>query len=244
MLNYIYAELNRVKKSKSIIVFSLLSLFAIGLTYFIYLYNENPSADGFLNGIGNMVKAFIIFIACIIYSGVFKKSSETKNYIQRGYSRLNLVIGDIIVIMIFAIIFSILLSLISIGVSYLFPQPRDSTYIIDFVRTVVFANFILLLIVISSEMIYILTNSSGITVAFTFLAYLLLYQICFVFQHSEIELLANIAKFIVKVSPMKFMNSAPLPLMEIIKLDGFVSMVIIHLVFLVGSILFIKRKNI
>ena len=63
-------------------------------------------------------------------------------------------------------------------------------------------------------------------------------------QQSDIELLANIAKFIVKVSPMKFMNSTPLPLMEMIKLDGFLSMVIIHLVFLVGSIFFIKRKNI
>lgn len=179
MLNYIRAELYRSTKRKNIVVLGLLGITAIVLSYILSNFNDHTQQHYYLSVAELMVGTFPI-IAIILGTIFIRPKLQMKNYLQKGYPRWYVVVGDIVVAMIVTVLSAAIMTAITYGVGLLLPETTE-TFNADFMlsfggllKIVSYVCLAVILIISGLYFFYSFGESSGVAISLTMLFYFLL----------------------------------------------------------------------
>lgn len=211
MFDYIKAEVYRTRKTSNNWIMWILGVLAIGLTVIsMKSFDEVPFRDNFYFGIAQMLGQMAVFISILIMGASFKKDFEEKNYVQKGYKRSNIILGDLAVATLSTIVKAVGLTILVYLSSLLFKvDPVNPS--MDF-NEMLIAVFCITLAVFAMNcgtyMIYNVSGKSGVASMLSFLMYLLIPQIMTVFMEYD-TFLGKLCKHVFKLNPMyNFSNLA------------------------------------
>lgn len=249
MFDYIKAEVYRTRKTSNNWIMWVLGILAIGLTVIsMKSFDGVPYRDNFYFGIAQMLSQMAVFISILIMGASFKKDFEEKNYVQKGYKRSNIILGDLAVATLSTIVKAVGLTILVYLSSLLFKvDPVNPS--MDF-NDMLLAVFCITLAVFAMNcgtyMIYNVSGKSGVASMLSFLLYLLIPQIMSAFMEYD-TFLGKLCKHVYNLTPMNnFFN-----LSRYFENDGFemnwkyfIAMLVINfIVFNAISLISKKRKR-
>lgn len=249
MFDYIKAEVYRTRKTSNNWIMWVLGILAIGLTVIsMKSFDGVPYRDNFYFGIAQMLSQMAVFISILIMGASFKKDFEEKNYVQKGYKRSNIILGDLAVATLSTIVKAVGLTMLVYLSSLLFKvDPVNPS--MDF-NDMLIAVFCITLAVFAMNcgtyMIYNVSGKSGVASMLSFLLYLLIPQIMSAFMEYD-TFLGKLCKHVYNLTPMNnFFN-----LSRYFENDGFemnwkyfIAMLVINfIVFNAISLISKKRKR-
>lgn len=215
MISYLKAEFYKNQRRLPNIVLFVLGILAIAFsTYATATFSTTKSSSSFYTNVFNIVDQVIPFIALLISVASFKKREELRNYFQKGFSRLNPVIGDLIVSILTSIIFAVFFSVVCILLSNLFkdikPENPAAIYYTSKVFLIKIAATVSIVICMFGgiHFFYELTNQQGSTVAFGFLYYFFLPLIFKITNLINLDSwLGKVADYFVRLSPIVYTDA-------------------------------------
>lgn len=249
MFDYIKAEVYRTRKTSNNWIMWVLGILAIGLTVIsMKSFDGVPYRDNFYFGIAQMLSQMAVFISILIMGASFKKDFEEKNYVQKGYKRSNIILGDLAVATLSTIVKAVGLTILVYLSSLLFKADPVNPHM-D-LNDMLLAVFCITLAVFAMNcgtyMIYNVSGKSGVASMLSFLLYLLIPQIMFAFMEYD-TFLGKLCKHVYNLTPMNnFFN-----LSRYFENDGFemnwkyfIAMLVINfIVFNAISLISKKRKR-
>ena len=248
MLNYIRAELYRTRKTSNNKIMWILGIAAIAIAAIAmktFDPDNIPYRDNFYFGVARMVGSMGIFISILIMGASFKEGFEEKNYVERGFNRSNIIIGDLIVAVISTLVKAIGLTALTYLVSLMFklnPEFTPHTFK-NFSIHISFLTMAILVMNCGAYAIYNVTNKQGVSSILAFFMYMFLPQISGIFMHYD-NVFGKICKLIVSLSPYKLFGDLSDYVIygdNPINIKYFIAMLIINLV--VFNLISLVAKN-
>ncbi|MDO5716506.1 MAG: hypothetical protein Q4Q17_01785 [Tissierellia bacterium] len=179
MLNYIRAELYRSTKRKNLMVLGLLGIAAIVLSYILTSYNDYSRQHYYLS-VAELTVGMFPFIAIILGSIFIRPKLQMKNYLQKGYPRWYVVVGDIVVATVVTVLSAAIMTAITYGVGLLLPETAEGLnigFMLSFgglFKIVAYVCLAVILIISGLYFFYSFGESSGVAISLTMLFYFLL----------------------------------------------------------------------
>lgn len=214
MISYLKAEFYKNRRRLPNIILFILGILAIALsTYATAKFSTVKSQSSFFSNVLDIVGQVIPFIALLISISSFKRREELRNYFQKGKSRLNPVVGDLLVSILTAIIFAAFFAVVCVGLSNLFKDIKPEHPGVIYYTS---KGFIIKILATVSTIIcmfggihffYELTNQQGATVAFGFLYYFFLPLIFTMTGLTALDSwIGKFADYFVKLAPITYSN--------------------------------------
>lgn len=249
MFDYIKAEVYRTRKTSNNWIIWALGVLAIGLTVIsMKSFDATPYRNNFYFGILQMLSQMSVFISIIIMGASFKKDFEEKNYVQKGFNRSNIIVGDLFVATVSSAIKALGLTLLVYLSSLLFVvNPMGGGYNLnEFLVSVACVFLCILAMNCGTYMLYNVSGKSGVASTLSFLLYLFIPQIMSIFMEYD-NLIGKVCKHVYKLSPMKNFGDLSYYLTkEVTNMDWtyFIAMLVINfVVFNAISLISKKRKR-